>query len=74
MKVVIIVVVFTHDCDVRSTTTVVVTGKTGSNGSGSTGGGGSGISGGGNNQQLMNEAEYLMKNYGDRGGSYPSGP
>lgn len=49
MKVVIIVVVFSHDCDVRSTTTVVVTGKTGSNGSGSTGGGGSGISGGGNN-------------------------
>ena len=23
-------------------------------------------------QQLMNEAEYLMKNYGDRGGFYPS--
>ena len=46
MKVMIIVVVFTHDCDVRSTTTVVVTGKTGSNGSGSTGGGGSDISGG----------------------------
>ena len=22
----------------------------------------------------MNEAEYLMKNYGDRGGCYPSGP
>ena len=22
--------------------------------------------------QLMNEAEYLMKNYGDRGGCYPS--
>ena len=21
-------------------------------------------------QQLMNEAEYLMKNYGDRGGCY----
>ena len=21
--------------------------------------------------QLMNEAEYLMKNYGDRGGCYP---
>ena len=25
-------------------------------------------------QQLMNEAEYLMKNYGDRGGFYPSWP
>lgn len=49
MIVVIIVVVFTHACDGRSTTTVAVTGKTGSNGSGSTGGGGSGISGGGNN-------------------------
>ena len=24
------------------------------------------------NEQLMNEAEYLMKNYGDRGGCYPS--
>ena len=24
-----------------------------------------------NNLQLMNEAEYLMKNYGDRGGCYP---
>ena len=23
-------------------------------------------------QQLMNEAEYLMKNYGDRGGCYSS--
>ena len=23
---------------------------------------------------LMNEAEYLMKNYGDRGGYYPSTP
>ena len=22
----------------------------------------------------MNEAEYLMKNYGDRGGCYPSRP
>ena len=49
MKVVIIVGVFTHASDGRSTTTVVVTGKTGSNGNGSTGGGGSGISGGGNN-------------------------
>ena len=27
-----------------------------------------------NNLQLMNEAEYLMKNYGDRGGCYPSRP
>ena len=26
------------------------------------------------NQQLMNEAEYLIKNYGDRGGCYPSRP
>ena len=26
------------------------------------------------NQQLMNEAEYLMKNYGHRGGCYPSRP
>ena len=25
-------------------------------------------------QQLMNEAEYLIKNYGDRGGCYPSSP
>ena len=24
--------------------------------------------------QLMNEAEYLMKNYGDQGGCYPSRP
>ena len=24
--------------------------------------------------QLMNEAEYLMKNYGARGGCYPSRP
>ena len=23
-----------------------------------------------NNEQLMNEAEYLMNNYGDRGGCY----
>ena len=49
MIVVIIVMVFTHAGDGRDTTTVVVTGNTGSNGSGSTGGGGSGISGGGNN-------------------------
>ena len=27
-----------------------------------------------NNYQLMNETEYLMKNYGDRGGCYPSRP
>ena len=26
------------------------------------------------NLQLMNEAEYLMKNYGDRGECYPSRP
>ena len=26
------------------------------------------------NQQLMNEAEYFMKNYGDRVGCYPSRP
>ena len=26
------------------------------------------------NYQLMNEAEYLMKNYGDRGECYPSRP
>ena len=26
------------------------------------------------NKQLMNEVEYLMKNYGDRGGCYPSRP
>ena len=26
-----------------------------------------------NIEQLMNEAEYLMKNYGDRGGCYPGG-
>ena len=26
------------------------------------------------NQQLMNEAEYHMKNYGDRGGCYPPRP
>ena len=25
-------------------------------------------------KQLMNEAEYLMKNYGDRGGCYPPRP
>ena len=24
--------------------------------------------------ELMNEAEYLMKNYGDRGACYPSRP
>ena len=24
--------------------------------------------------QLINEVEYLMKNYGDRGGCYPSRP
>ena len=27
-----------------------------------------------NNKQLMNEAEYLMKNYGDRGRCYPTRP
>ena len=27
-----------------------------------------------NNKQLMNEAEYLIKNYGDRGRCYPSRP
>ena len=26
------------------------------------------------NKQLMNETEYLMKNYGHRGGCYPSRP
>ena len=26
------------------------------------------------NNKLMNEAGYLMKNYGDRGGCYPSRP
>ena len=26
------------------------------------------------NSQLMNKAKYLMKNYGDRGGCYPSRP
>ena len=26
------------------------------------------------NIELMNEAEYLMKNYGDRGGCYPLRP
>ena len=26
------------------------------------------------NYPLMNEAEYHMKNYGDRGGCYPSRP
>ena len=25
-----------------------------------------------NSQLMMNKAEYLMKNYGDRGGCYPS--
>lgn len=49
MIVVIIVMVFTHASDGRGTTTVVVTGNTGSNGSGSTGGGDGGISGGGDN-------------------------
>ena len=27
-----------------------------------------------NNKQLMNEAEYLIKNYGDRGRCFPSRP
>ena len=27
-----------------------------------------------NNEQLMNEAQYLMKNYGNREGCYPSRP
>lgn len=45
----ITVVVFTHASDGRRTTTVAVTGNTGSNGTGSTGGGDGGKSGSGDN-------------------------